>query len=110
MKKMTKVLLTVSILASAAVADDCQTWRWNNAAFEMDTCAYDNRGSGYIVLRNLTSHDMKTCWTITFNDGRTSKGCNNSLSPDDEPRSSCHSCGTKGVRNVELRKFEKSNY
>ena len=83
---------------------DCYTRFYTDAYPDVSifTCNRKSGSSGVYVLSNLTGRDLHLCWTLVFNDGRESKGCNSRLRAGEESASACYACntGNNGVKRV----------
>lgn len=108
MKKIfIKFLLILGLASTTMYADNCTTWKWNNTPVEIDTCKRATGKSGYYVIKNLSNKNIKTCWVITYSDGsKSSRSCNSNIKVNGKSKGSCYSCGSKGVRSVEITKFK----
>jgi len=102
--------ILLSLFSVIAKADDCKTWKWHeHPGFTMKTCEYSSGGSGYTSISHNYKKDITICWTLTFADGRTSKGCHNHFDGE-ESSSSCFRCAKKnsgGVTKIALTKFKE---
>ncbi|WP_308912055.1 hypothetical protein [Pseudokordiimonas caeni] len=103
--------VAVPVAGASAQASTCYSTFWpsGNRVVEIDTCDYNNGGSGYIVKANVSNRTIDLCWTLHFDDGSTEKGCHFALHPGEESASSCHRCSRKksgGVVDVTFRKVE----
>lgn len=99
-------------VASEARAQPSSCYRtfWpNGRAVEMEACEYEGGGSGYTILRNNTNRDMSVCWTLHFNNGRSSRACKLVVRSREESKGSCYLCSHKnsgGLVNITWRKVE----
>lgn len=105
------VLISGAAWAPPALANNCSKWTWDNEnRFEMSLCERSSGGSGYYILHNLTDRTLSVCWTIHFQNGKSSKGCRSSLEPREDSSASCYNCAPRnggGITGVDLRKIEE---
>ncbi len=81
-----------------------------NEVVNITDCAYATGGSGYYKVENLTPYKAQVCWEITFNNGKTNKGCKGEMDPyESSGGSSCYNCAPEnsGVRTIKLTKFKR---
>jgi hypothetical protein len=103
-----KVAVALSFFAAVpAMADTCtNVIRFDNGNLEFQACRYDSGGSGYYTWSNESSSDMEICWTLTFPNGSSEKGCHSSLNSGQQSRASCVLCRDLSI-NVNLTKLIK---
>ena len=92
----------------SARADQCESWEHKGYPVSMAACSYPNGGSGYYKITNDGAQAASVCWTVVYNDGRTSKGCNSNLQAGESSKGSCFSCGMKngGARHILLNSYK----
>lgn len=92
---------------------DCYTRFYTDAHPDVSiyTCNRKSGSSGVYVLSNLTDRDLHLCWTLVFNNGKESKGCNSRLRAGEESTSACYACntGNNGVKRVVWRRIDPAN-
>lgn len=111
MKRLTLSALLLMAVATAALADQCESWTHRAYPVSMSACSYDNGGSGYVTIENNGSSTANVCWTVVFNDGRTDYNCHRGMEAGESSSASCSSCGSKngGARHVLLEKYQEVN-
>ena len=108
---MKKVFLTLCLfmgIASAAHADECESWTHKGYPVTMEACSYSNGGSGYYKITNDGSRSAEICWSVVSNDGQKSRGCNSNLDAGETSQGSCFQCGKKngGARHILLESYK----
>lgn len=108
MKKVIGAMMLLLMgMAGAVQADQCESWTHKAYPVSMSACSYDNGGSGYVQITNDGPTAANVCWTVVFNDGRTTDGCYRSMPAGETTTPSCASCGFKngGAKHVLLQKY-----
>ena len=98
----------LALAATAAHADRCVGWEQPGQLVSLESCSYDNGGSGYYKVTNRGTRPATVCWTMEFNNGKKDRGCHSSLGAGKESTGSCFHCGGKntGTRSMALTKYE----
>jgi hypothetical protein len=112
MKPITKLKAAAALsffTALPAMADTCtEILRFDNGNLEFQACRYDSGGSGYYKWKNESDSDMEICWTLTFPNGASEKGCNSTLNSGQVSGGTCVRCRDLSV-NVNLTKLVKKH-
>jgi hypothetical protein len=102
-------VLSASFVATELKADTCyRTYGMNNRAVQISACENSTGNSGYLKVKNLTSHPVRVCWSTFFRSKyKEDKRCSN-FKPYEETEGSCYGCnrGTSGVTDIEFTFFE----
>jgi len=106
MKKLILGIALFSLFTSNLIADNCQTWNWDEVPIEMKTCVRSGGGSGYINFKNNSPKAIKICWTLIYFDGRRSKGCKLNFEGYDNSSSSEYHLSVSKLKSIQLTKFK----
>lgn len=114
MRKTFFLVLVLALFSTTFIFADQMQGNWEffdstgtKIPFELNIYSYDDGGSGYYELVNLSNQSIRVSWTIYFNNGKSSSG-SKTMSPNEKSTGSCSSCSpsNSGVCNVDLTFFE----